>query len=104
MEREGRGIGERGDAVEVARARHVEGRVQGVGFRWWTARTAESLGLRGWVRNLPDGAVEVHLAGPRGAVERMEEALRLGPGGARVDRVRDEGTAQDLPEEGFEIR
>ena len=42
----------------------LEGRVQGVGFRWWTRREATALGLRGTVRNLDDGSVEVHVAGP----------------------------------------
>lgn len=89
---------------EMSRAVRVEGRVQGVGFRWWTVRTAESLGLRGWVRNRPDGAVEVHFAGSREVVERMEAALGHGPGGARVDRVAGHGEASALPEQGFEIR
>jgi acylphosphatase len=89
---------------ELSRAVRVEGRVQGVGFRWWTVRAAESLGLRGWVRNLPDGAVEVHFAGSREVVERMEAALCHGPGGARVDRVAGHGDATALPEKGFEIR
>ncbi len=47
----------------------VRGRVQGVGFRWWTRRKASDLGLRGTVRNRPDGSVEVHVAGD---VETLE--------------------------------
>lgn len=97
MQGENEGIGE-------SRALRIEGRVQGVGFRWWTARTAESLGVRGWVRNLPDGAVEAHLAGDPDTLERMGARLREGPGPARVDRVVELGEAEALPPAGFEIR
>lgn len=65
----------------------VTGRVQGVGFRWWTARTARELGLGGHVRNLPDGSVEVHAAGSAEAVAALERALHSGPPAARVDGV-----------------
>jgi acylphosphatase len=67
-------------------AYRVVGRVQGVGFRWWTQRTACALGLGGWVRNEPDGSVVVHAVGTPGAIRRLEEALLKGPMGARVDR------------------
>jgi acylphosphatase len=82
----------------------VEGRVQGVGFRWWTVRTGERLGLRGWVRNLSDGSVEAHFAGFREAVVEMDAALRRGPGGARVVEVKEMGEGERLPERGFEVR
>lgn len=62
----------------------ITGRVQGVGFRAWTAAEAERLGLRGWVRNEPDGAVTVLIAGPGAAVQAMVAALRRGPALARV--------------------
>ncbi len=69
--------------------RHVvlRGRVQGVGFRYWTEETAVDLGLRGWVRNRRDGTVEAVFAGPADLVDAMIEACRRGPPGARVDRV-----------------
>ena len=62
-------------------ARHliVHGRVQGVFYRDWTVQTARSLGLVGWVRNLPDGTVEAHVEGPREAVEQMMAAMHDGP-------------------------
>ena len=47
----------------------VTGRVQGVGFRWWTRARALELGLSGWARNLDDGRVEVVAEGPRQAAE-----------------------------------
>ncbi|MBN1420347.1 MAG: acylphosphatase [Planctomycetes bacterium] len=73
---------------DVARAHVViEGRVQGVCFRFETREEAECLGLAGWVRNLPDGTVEAVLEGPRDAVERMVTWCRQGPPLARVTRV-----------------
>ena len=65
----------------------VEGRVQGVGFRWWTRAKAVQLGLEGSVRNLRDGAVEVHATGRRDLLERLNDLLRRGPPGARVEAV-----------------
>jgi acylphosphatase len=53
----------------------VRGRVQGVGFRYWTRRQAERLGLVGTATNRPDGAVEVVAEGPREAAERLLEVL-----------------------------
>ncbi len=66
----------------------VSGRVQGVGFRYFTARWARRLGLAGFVRNLPDGRVEVVAHGERGALEQLVGALRSGPPGASVRGVR----------------
>jgi acylphosphatase len=91
-------------ARSEARRLVVVGRVQGVGFRAWTRGVAREMGVRGWVRNRADGAVEVHAAGPAGAVESFRELLCRGPGYARVEEVRDEGAAEDVPDEGFQIR
>ncbi len=87
---------------EVRRGLELRGRVQGVGFRWWTRRTAESLGVRGTVRNRADGAVEVHLAGPVERVEKMTASLREGPSSARVEEVREIDSTGPIPD-GFEI-
>jgi acylphosphatase len=65
----------------------VSGMVQGVGFRWFVARHARSLGLSGYARNLPDGRVEVVVNGPDQALPRMEELLRAGPAHAQVEQV-----------------
>ena len=62
----------------------VEGIVQGVGFRYSAARTARSLGLTGYVRNLPDGGVEVVAEGPDERLERLRVWLEKGPPGAYV--------------------
>jgi len=72
---------------EGRRGFRVVGRVQGVGFRWWTRRTAVDLGLHGWVRNEIDGSVVVHASGPPEALARLEQALRRGPTGSRVDHL-----------------
>ena len=91
-------------SVEEARGFRIEGRVQGVGFRWWTVRTAHFLGLRGWVMNLAGGAVEVHGSGSAEALDHMREQLGVGPSGSRVDEVADVPASGDLPPSGFEIR
>ena len=66
----------------------LTGRVQGVGFRWWTMNEAVGRGLDGWVRNRRDGSVEALVAGEVERVEEMIQALRRGPMGARVDNLR----------------
>lgn len=65
----------------------IEGRVQGVWFRAWTAQEAERRGLRGWVRNRRDGAVEALFAGDVAQVDDMVRACRQGPPSARVEKV-----------------
>lgn len=75
----------------------VTGRVQGVGFRWWTQKTASSLGLRGTVRNCADGSVEVHAAGTAEAVDTLGRKLESGPGSARVATVEEIEVRDDLP-------
>ncbi len=65
----------------------VFGMVQGVGFRWFVARHARSLGLTGYARNLPNGSVEVMVDGPEEAMPALERLLRTGPANAQVDRV-----------------
>lgn len=66
---------------------NVTGRVQGVGFRFWTVEQAMKLGLAGWVRNERDGSVRALLHGPVGVVEAMLELLRQGPPGSAVRGV-----------------
>lgn len=79
----------------------VWGRVQGVGFRWFTQRTGERLGLGGHVRNRADGCVEVHAAGPRSRLDEFEVALHRGPLGSRVERVERIAADPRTPEDGF---
>jgi acylphosphatase len=65
----------------------VAGRVQGVGYRYFTRDAARREGIRGTVQNLDDGHVEVVASGEADAMSRFERALRQGPAGARVDHV-----------------
>ncbi|MEO8199862.1 MAG: acylphosphatase [Gemmatimonadota bacterium] len=65
----------------------VEGQVQGVGYRWFVARHSRRLGLHGHARNLPDGTVEVVVAGPETGIEELLGLLRTGPAFAQVTRV-----------------
>ncbi|MEU4803502.1 acylphosphatase [Actinosynnema sp. NPDC023587] len=65
----------------------VRGRVQGVGFRWWTRARALELGLVGSASNLGDGRVEVNAEGPEAACRSLVEALRSGRSPGQVDSV-----------------
>jgi acylphosphatase len=80
----------------------ITGRVQGVGYRAWALQIAGMLGLRGWVRNRADRSVEALVIGEDDAVDRMIEACRGGPFGARVADVavseaEDDGSAGFTP-------
>ena len=81
----------------------VSGDVQGVFFRNSTRQQANRLGLAGWVRNLPDGRVEVVFEGPEDSVRRAVEWCRQGPEHAHVEEV---STEREAPEDlsGFEVR
>lgn len=65
----------------------IVGRVQGVGFRWFTWDAAVQEDLTGFVRNMPDGSVEAVVEGDRDALDRFEWRVSSGPRGARVDHV-----------------
>jgi acylphosphatase len=81
----------------------IQGKVQGVGFRMWVRSTGTALGLRGSVRNLKDGSVEVNVAGPADAVATLERRLSQGPPGARVTGVVRATSRMPIPERGFQI-
>lgn len=82
----------------------ISGRVQNVGFRYFTQNAAAREGVAGWVQNLPDGRVEVFVEGDEDAVTRVERAIRSGPPGARVENVyvQDDEAAGTL--KGFRIK
>ena len=71
----------------IARRLLIEGRVQGVGFRWSLHAEAQALGLRGCVRNRSDGSVEALICGEEEAVDALTVWAHRGPDTARVDRV-----------------
>ncbi len=79
--------------MRVARTLFVSGRVQGVGFRYFTRDVATREGVTGWVRNLADGRVQAYLEGEAEAVTRVERLVRRGPGSGHVTDV----TAADEP-------
>ena len=81
----------------------IRGRVQGVSFRAWAARQAETQGVDGWVRNREDGGVEAILAGEADAVRQVVEACRVGPQLAVVTDLI-ELPADEDPGAGFHIR
>ena len=81
----------------------VRGRVQGVGFRYFTKRQAEELKITGWVRNLPDGTVEITAKGSPEALEQFMQRLEAGPIGSRVDQVQAQWLEAPGDSKGFEI-
>ncbi|MGB2959455.1 MAG: acylphosphatase [Bacteroidota bacterium] len=82
----------------------VEGLVQGVGFRWFAARLAESSGIGGHVRNLLNGQVEVEAEGDRSLVEQFLKELKVGPRSAHVTHLHVEWKDPLHTEKRFEIR
>jgi acylphosphatase len=90
--------------MRVARRYVIGGRVQGVGFRFFTETAASREGVHGWVRNLPTGDVEAVAEGEAEAIERFERSIRQGPRGARVDRVEVDVTVPDGRAVGFTIK
>ena len=90
--------------MRVARRYVISGRVQGVGFRYFTEAAAAREGLHGWVRNLPDGRVEILAEGEAEAIERFERHISHGPPGARVSDVQVHDELPEHRETGFSVR
>jgi acylphosphatase len=82
----------------------VHGAVQGVAFRFYTKQRASELGLGGWVRNLPDGSVEVRALGDRSALEELARWLYEGPPAACVGRVEIEWEEIENDDSPFRVR
>jgi acylphosphatase len=92
------------DQQVAARRFLVRGRVQGVGFRWFVEREAQILQIAGWVRNNPDGSVEVLAEGTRDQLAGLHSRLREGPRAARVDEVDVSETQPAAGMTSFQIR
>lgn len=75
------------DRTERAVRWLLSGRVQGVGFRWFTREAAEELGLAGTVANLPDGRVEIEVAGDPETLADFRRRVEQGPPSGRVERL-----------------
>ncbi|MBZ5666329.1 MAG: acylphosphatase [Acidobacteriia bacterium] len=82
----------------------VRGRVQGVGFRWFVEREAHILQIAGWVRNNPDGSVEVLAMGTRDQLAGLRSRLQEGPRAARVDDVQESDSEPVAGLNSFQVR
>jgi acylphosphatase len=83
----------------------AEGLVQGVGFRWFVNRRAAAMGIRGWVRNLYDGNVEIEAEADRSLLEEFIKDIKVGPRSAHVSNLRIDWKESSAPEfDRFEIR
>ena len=82
----------------------VHGRVQGVGYRYFTLQQAQKLGLAGWVKNQPNGTVLLEAQGSNETIQKLLEKCRKGPSLAYVSDM----SIQEIPEipgdSGFEVR
>jgi acylphosphatase len=90
--------------MDVARRYVISGRVQGVGFRYFTQAAAVREGVRGWVENLPDGRVAIGALAEAEALARFEREIRRGPPGARVEHVEIAPAPADERHTDFSIR
>jgi acylphosphatase len=82
----------------------ISGRVQGVGFRYFTWTAAVREGLHGWVQNRSDGRVEITAEGESQALERFEREIQHGPPHARVDAMEVTDVGAEGRSIGFEVR
>ena len=82
----------------------VNGVVQGVGFRYYVVRRARDYGVSGWVRNRPDGSVEIEAVGAAGQLNGFVEDVKVGPPGAHVTGVVVDRLSDEPVYSGFEIR
>jgi acylphosphatase len=82
----------------------VTGYVQGVGFRWWVMRKAQEHGLKGYVRNLYDGDVELEVEGLRGMIVDFIKEVKVGPSSASVTDAAVQWGKYQGKYKGFDIR
>jgi acylphosphatase len=89
---------------QVAVHLRITGRVQGVGFRWFTQKAAHALAITGWVRNQADGSVEAYGEAGRTVLEQWIDTLREGPSLSHVDEITTEWEEAQGEKNEFEIR
>ena len=82
----------------------IQGRVQGIGFRWFARETAERYGIAGWIRNLPDGSVEAQAQGSAEQLSGFIDELKSGHPYARVESVERRAIALQTSEGEFIVR
>lgn len=82
----------------------ISGHVQNVGYRYWARSIASKLDLRGWVRNLEDGRVELLAIGPTADLDQLTDACRTGPSSAKVLHVEVADIEAPNVVQGFEIQ
>ncbi len=82
----------------------IAGRVQGVSYRVSAAHEAQRLGLAGWVRNLPDGRVELLAQGDAELLRQLRDWCRQGPSLTRVDTLDEDWRDIVTPCHGFSVR
>ena len=87
----------------VCRHYRIRGRVQGVGYRYFARRAAQRLGVRGFVRNLPDGDVEVHAEADSNTLQEFRAELERGPDSSRVSEIVETTTTLTDRYSSFEI-
>ena len=94
---------DQGNMTMPVRAYRITGRVQGVGFRWFTSRVAKELDISGTVQNHPDGSVRVHAKGAPALLDQLETTIGRGPAAARVEAVESMEPSQEVKTDGFRI-
>jgi acylphosphatase len=90
--------------LETAVQLNISGHVQNVGYRYWARSFATQLGLKGWVRNLEDGSVELLAIGATADLDRLIDACRIGPSNATVNHVAIADIQAPNAVQGFEIQ
>ncbi|MCG8344518.1 MAG: acylphosphatase [Chlorobiales bacterium] len=81
----------------------VSGLVQGVGFRMFVVRSASRLGLKGWVKNMPDGTVRIDAQGPAGLIDEHLSDVRIGPPASKVSSLDVVEKQPDHSRKGFTV-